>query len=211
LTGANAVVAAGSGPGRLISASLPEIDQPVGVIFLAADGTASLQDELRLPGDYSVIYASTVEAAVALSKGHRLDLVILDLGPSALEGLAVLRQLKADPVLGIAPLVLFGAFEDMSAIRQGLQLGARDYLIRGETTPSLVARRLRSWLDVPAMRALSRRAFRLALAAPAPVVPPAPVARTGLAELFGGSLIGLIVLLLKETRFLVAGRVTKRP
>src|ERR1700680_1467001 len=162
---------------------LPEIDQRVGVIFLAADGTASHQDELRLPRDYSVIDASTVEAAVALTQGHRLALVILDLGPSALGGLAMLRQLKADPVLGIAPLVLFGAYEDMSAIRQGLRLGARDYLIRGETTPALVARRVRSWLDDPAMRALSRRAFRLAPAGPAPVVPvPVSVARSRPAE-----------------------------
>ena len=51
---------------------LPEIDQAVGVIFIAADAAVSHRDELRLPRDYSVIDASTEGAAAALSEGHRL-------------------------------------------------------------------------------------------------------------------------------------------
>jgi CheY-like chemotaxis protein len=158
-----------------------------------------------------VVEAATVEAAAALSRGVRPDLVILDLGPASSGGLRVLHELKADPRMGNAPLVLLGAFADLEDIREGLRLGARDYLIRGETTPSLVARRLRSWLDDPARRALSRRSLRPAIGhvsqVPA-VVPSAP--RPGLVELFRGPLVGLIVVLLKETIFVVLGRNAKR-
>jgi CheY-like chemotaxis protein len=211
LTGGNVFVAAGSEPGPLVAARLPEIDEPVAVIFIAAGGAVPHRDQFRLPRDYSVIDTSTVEAAIALSQGHRLDLVILDLGPSAAEGLDTLRQLRADPRLGRAPLVLVGAFEDMGVLRQGLQIGARDYLIRGETTPALVARRVRSWLDDPAAQVLLRRAFGPSRKTPAPALrTPVPAAQTGMAKFYGASLIGLLVLLLKETRFVVMGRDTKR-
>jgi CheY-like chemotaxis protein len=211
LTEANAVVTAVPEPGRLVSVMPPEIDKAVGVIFLAADAGVSHRDRLRLPQDYSVIDASTVEAAAALSQGHPLDLVILDLGRAAVGGLAMLRQLRADPRLAIAPLVLLGAFEDIGAIHQGLQLGARDYLIRGETTPSLVARRVESWLYDPSRRALSRRSSRPALAGRAPDAPaPVPARHVGLVELLGGSFVGLVALLLNEKRFLVVGHAGKR-
>jgi CheY-like chemotaxis protein len=211
LSGAHAVFAAGSEPGRLVSVMQPETDQPVRVIFIGADGVP-LRDAFRLPTNYSVSAASTVKAAAALSRGHPFDLVILDLGPSALAGLQMLRILKADPRLGMAAVVLVGNFEDMWAIRLGLHLGARDYLISGETTPALVARRLRSWLDEPTRRALRRRASRVSPAAYAPAVPAAvPAARTSLAAHFGGPAAGLAMLLLKQTRFLVMGRGTTRP
>ena len=209
MTGANAVFAARPELGRLVAEKLSEIDQPLSVVFIAADAVVTHRDELRLPRDYSVIEATTVEAAAVLCQGHPPDLVILDLGHSALEGLNMLRRLKTDPRLGNAPLVLFGAFDDLRAIRHGLQLGARDYLIRGETTPSLVARRVRSWLDDPARQALSRRSPRPA-GAEAVGTAALPTARAGLAEVFGGALVGLVVVLLRETLLLVAGRGTKR-
>jgi CheY-like chemotaxis protein len=211
LTEASAFVAARLDLGRWWHSSLPEIDPAVCVVFIAADAVVSPRDEVRLPSDYSVIDASTVEAAAALSQGHRLDLVILDLGPSALGGLAMLRQLKADPHLGGAPLVLVGAFDDLDDIREGLKLGARDYLIRGETTPSLVARRVRSWLDAPARRALSRRSSRPTPNGHSPAVrATVAAAPTGVAQLFRGAIVGLIVVLLKQTVSLVVGRDTKR-
>jgi CheY-like chemotaxis protein len=182
------------------------------VIFMGPDGAVPLWDSFRLPAHYSVSAASSVEAAAALSRGHPFDLVILDLGPPAGGGLEILRLLKADPRLGTAAVVLVGTFEDMWAIRQGLQLGARDYLIRGETTPALVARRLRSWLDQPAKRAMRRRAARPAPPVPAPAVPVAvPAVRIGLAAHFGAPVVGLAMLLLKQTRFLVMGRDNTRP
>lgn len=195
----------------MVASSLPVIDPAVSVVFIAAEAVVSPRHELRLPSDYAVIDASTVEAAAALSRGHRLDLVILDLGPSALGGLAMLRQLKADPQLGGAPLVLFGAFEDLDDIREGLRLGARDYLIRGETTPSLVARRMRSWLDDPAKRALSRRSSRPNPNPHSPAVTAdAPAAPSTVVRHFRGAFVGLLVVLLKQTVLLLVGRNAKR-
>ena len=228
MTGANAVFAPGSDLGGLVDPTPgrdrrlaaqamngvphpPEHAREVTVLFIAADPTVSHEHGLRLRTDgYSVVEASTVEAARALSHDLWPDLVILDLESSSGDRLAVLRELQAEPHLGDAPLVLIGAFHDLEHMREGLRLGARDYLIRGETTPSLVARRMRSWLNDPARRAMSSRSPRPAAGRtstrPAAPATPSP----GLGELFRGAFVGLIVVLLRETFLLMVGRNAKR-
>jgi DNA-binding response OmpR family regulator len=189
----------------------PDAAQVVSVVFIAADPTVSREHGLRLRKDgFSVVEASTVEAARSLCQDLLPDLVILDLGSSSGDRLAVLRELQAEPHLGSAPLVVIGAFHDLADMREGLKLGARDYLIRDETTPSLVARRMRSWLNDPARRAMSSWSPRPAAGRTStrPAAPAAP--SPGLGELFRGAFVGLIVVLLKETIFLMVGRNAKR-
>jgi PleD family two-component response regulator len=124
---------------------LPEL--AVSLIFIAADHAVSHVHELRRQLDgYSVAEARTVEEAAALSVERPPDLLILDLGPSSLEGLTILRELKADGLLGPVPLLLLAAFDDLDDIREGLKLGARDYIIRGETSPSVLARGVPGWV-----------------------------------------------------------------
>ena len=206
LSGTNASPRRPLGARQMVATIPREIDQLVHVIFIAADPARSRRDELCLPGYYSVIEAPTVDAAAALSQRHPLDLLILDLGMPVARGLAMLRQLKADPRLQRAPLVLFGAFADMTAIRRGLELGARDYVITGETSPCLVARRVPGWLDDAPKQAVKDRSSRPPRHGGAPAVP-AP--HRGLAELFGGSLVGLVLLLLSEKRFLLLDRTSR--
>jgi DNA-binding response OmpR family regulator len=137
-------------PGKLGHRSLPSTlgpDSPVSLIFIAADHAVSHVHELRRQLDgYSVAEATTVEEASALSHDRAPDLLILDLGPSSLEGLTILRQLKSDGLLGPIPLLLLAAFDDLEDIREGLKLGARDYIIRGETSPSVLARGVPGWV-----------------------------------------------------------------
>jgi two-component system, OmpR family, phosphate regulon response regulator PhoB len=124
---------------------LPEL--AVSLIFIAADHAVSHVYDLRQQLDgYSVAEATTVEEAAALSVERLPDLLILDLGPSSLEGLTILRELKADGLLGSVPLLLLAAFDDLEDIREGLKLGARDYIIRGETSPSVLARGVPGWV-----------------------------------------------------------------
>ena len=131
------------GPWSLPSA-LPD---RLSLLFIAADHSASHVHELRSQLDrYSVAEATTVPEAAALSQERPPDLLILDLGPSSLDGLTILRELKSDGLLGPIPLLLLAAFDDLDDIREGLKLGARDYVIRGETTPSVLARGVPGWV-----------------------------------------------------------------
>jgi DNA-binding response OmpR family regulator len=129
------------------SPASPLPDLPVSLIFIAADHALSHVHELRLQlNGYAVAEATSVREAAAISVDRPPDLLILDLGPSSLEGLTILRELKADGLLGPVPLLLLAAFDDLEDIREGLKLGARDYIIRGETSPSVLARGVPGWV-----------------------------------------------------------------
>jgi len=133
--------------GHRILPADPLPESPVNLIFIAVDHAVSHVHELRQQLDgYSVAEARTVEEAAAISVERLPDLLILDLGPSSLEGLTILRALKADGLLGPVPLLLLAAFDDLEDIREGLKLGARDYVIRGETSPSVLARGVPGWV-----------------------------------------------------------------
>jgi DNA-binding response OmpR family regulator len=68
---------------------------------------------------------------------HTVDVILLDLGLPDTQGLAAVRRaLAAAP--GV-PLVVLTGMDDPSLAAQALQLGAHDYLIKGQIdTPGLL-------------------------------------------------------------------------
>jgi DNA-binding response OmpR family regulator len=153
------------------------VDQPamaglVPTLILVAN-RSDLPRRYQLPlqrGGCCLVWARTVEAAAALSEGGDPDLLILDLEPPV-QGLRKLSQIRAHPTLRTVPLIVLGAYRDMEDIRQGLALGACDYLIRDETSPSLLARRARSWLAGAAKPTLHLLSPRPAMADGPPSAP----------------------------------------
>ena len=81
----------------------------------------------------------------------RPDLVLLDVRLPIMEGFEVLEQLKteAPEVQGI-PVLILSNYGDARMIRRGLELGARDYLVKSATTPSILAARVKILLPPPA-------------------------------------------------------------
>lgn len=76
------------------------------------------------------------------------DLVLLDWMLPGLDGLGVLRRLKADPATAELPVILLTAKSEESDIVLGLEMGASDYITKPFSNKVLVAR----------IRALLRRA-----------------------------------------------------
>jgi DNA-binding response OmpR family regulator len=78
-------------------------------------------------------------SALALAAGTRPDLVILDLMLPGIDGLEVMRRLRAQP--GPAPaIILLTARGDESERVVGLRLGADDYVVKPFSPAELVAR-----------------------------------------------------------------------
>jgi DNA-binding response OmpR family regulator len=105
-----------------------------------------VEDELeiaRLVRDYlehagfGVTVAGTGEAAVASARGHRPDLVILDLGLPGRDGLDVAREMRRSSQV---PIVMLTARGDESDRIVGLELGADDYVVKPFSPKELVAR-----------------------------------------------------------------------
>ncbi len=105
----------------------------------------------RLVGDYldqaglRVLEAVRGEDALRLAREENPDLIVLDLGLPDVDGLDVLRRIRAESSV---PVVILTARSDETDLVVGLELGADDYVVKPFGPKELVAR----------IRALLRRA-----------------------------------------------------
>ena len=96
--------------------------------------------EFLLSGVDLVAVGTLAEALVCIRQ-QRFDVTLLDLSLPDSVGLGTLRQLQAaQPTI---PVVVLTATGDEQAGVDALRLGAQDYLIKGEISPTLLVRSMR--------------------------------------------------------------------
>lgn len=98
--------------------------------------TGLVRDYLDRAG-FSVLEAADGEAALATFRRHQPGAVILDLGLPGMDGLDVVRTLRAESTV---PIVILTARSDETDRVVGLELGADDYVIKPFGPKELVAR-----------------------------------------------------------------------
>jgi len=86
---------------------------------------------------YQVLCAATATEGLALARSHNPDLVLLDLGLPDLDGMAVLRELRA---WSRKPVVILSARNQEKDKVRALDLGADDYLAKPFGAAELLAR-----------------------------------------------------------------------
>ena len=108
---------------------------------LVADGdrgvAASLGRRLEAQGLAAEV-AFDGREAVALVRGGRFDILLLDVSVRAQDALSVLRELRGDGIT--LPVVMLAAEDDLEQKVTALRSGADDYLARPFHLPELVAR-----------------------------------------------------------------------
>jgi signal transduction histidine kinase/ActR/RegA family two-component response regulator len=83
----------------------------------------------RRPGT-KLVAATQGAQALDLARGHRPDLVLLDLHLPDMPGDAVLEQLQTDPITAEIPVVILSADATPPQIERLLAAGAREYLTK---------------------------------------------------------------------------------
>jgi two-component system, OmpR family, alkaline phosphatase synthesis response regulator PhoP len=94
---------------------------------------------------WTVVSAADGEAGLAALAPANPDCVVLDIMLPGIDGLEVLRKLKADPVRKRLPVIMTTAKGEESDVVTGLELGAADYVVK-PYSPKVLAARIRAAL-----------------------------------------------------------------
>jgi signal transduction histidine kinase len=81
-------------------------------------------------GGFAVTEAPDGATGLKLARVHAPDLILCDVNMDGLNGYEVLAALRNDPVLSTTPFVLMTGLADLSGMRQGMTMGADDYLAK---------------------------------------------------------------------------------
>lgn len=79
---------------------------------------------------YATLEAANGREGVRLAMQHLPDLVIADIMMPELDGFGVLRELRSSSATGLIPFLFLSARADKADIREGMKLGADDYLTK---------------------------------------------------------------------------------
>jgi DNA-binding response OmpR family regulator len=112
-----------------------------GAILIVEDDltfAAYLRKRLNRAG-YDVDLATDGLSALIQLRRAPPDLVILDLALPAVDGLSVLRSLRADPAIAGVPVIILTGRYSAADVEQATALGVADYLVKPTEEDALLA------------------------------------------------------------------------
>ena len=112
-------------------------------IILTIDDEPHIQELLEYnlaKAGYKVLRAETGEKGLEVLRSAQVDLVLLDCMLPGMDGMEVLREIRADLQLSLLPVMMLTAKGDEIDKVLGLELGADDYLSKPFSLRELEAR-----------------------------------------------------------------------
>jgi two-component system, response regulator YesN len=82
--------------------------------------------------DFAAEAGNGAEALAVLASRPEIDIVLLDLSMPVMDGLEVLRRLRAEPPPRPTAVIVLSAHDDYHLVRDAFKLGATDYLLKRE-------------------------------------------------------------------------------
>jgi two-component system phosphate regulon response regulator PhoB len=119
------------------------------ILLIEDDPAISVMYRIRLQEEgFEVIAAYDGESGVSAAAGSRPDLVLLDYHLPRLNGLQVLRELRARPETATLPVIVLSGNEDPAILHQLRDAGAVECLAKSRTTPSGLVAHVRAVLGL---------------------------------------------------------------
>jgi DNA-binding response OmpR family regulator len=117
-------------------------DDDYGARILLADDNADMRNYIRrlLSGRYVVETAANGLEALQMARQNLPDIILTDVMMPHLDGLGLLRKLRADPRTRSIPVIVLSARAGEEAEMARLERGADDYLVKPFSARELVAR-----------------------------------------------------------------------
>ncbi len=102
------------------------------------DGVRLPLEDLLVANGYEVLTAENGRQGVELAKKESPDLIISDIMMPEMDGYAAFEALQADPLTAVIPFIFLSAKADLADVREGLGLGADDYITKPFDSKQLV-------------------------------------------------------------------------
>jgi two-component system alkaline phosphatase synthesis response regulator PhoP len=96
---------------------------------------------------YEVISSEDGPSGLLQANQIKPDLILLDIMLPKLNGLDLLRTLKAKDETKSIPVILLTNLGQESVIKEGFELGAESYLIKSAYTPSQIVGEIKAFLQ----------------------------------------------------------------
>lgn len=104
------------------------------------------KERLELSG-YQIETASNGEKGLARVHQEEPDIILLDIMMPKADGYTVLSSIKSDPRLKDIPVIVISALGGDEAKTKAAEIGADDYLIKSETMPGEVIKKIEKVLE----------------------------------------------------------------
>jgi CheY-like chemotaxis protein len=122
-------------------------DEVIEVLLIEDDVDIRDMYQLRLSVDgYRVLTAADGDEGLTMAREHQPDIIFLDIRMPKKDGMEVLSEIRADPLLAHIPVVILSNYVDRELVERSLSLGATEYLVKANTTPSSVAGSIEEWI-----------------------------------------------------------------
>jgi CheY-like chemotaxis protein len=95
---------------------------------------------------HDAVHVHSGKAALHYMSDHLPDAVLLDYMMPEMDGLAVLRALRADPRTRALPVILFSANNDPKVVQSAMKQGASEYWVKATIAVEEMGVRLSRWL-----------------------------------------------------------------
>lgn len=95
---------------------------------------------------FEVITALEGKEGLHLAVEKKPDLIILDIVLPGVSGYEILRMLKKDPDTKDITVLVFSNLGQEEEIQKGLDLGASDYVVKTDVTPSQLVEKVKKML-----------------------------------------------------------------
>lgn len=116
------------------------------VLLVEDDSDMAQMYRLQLEMDgYQVAVAPDCRSGLAMITEFAPDLVLLDVGLPGKDGLALLDAMRQEEGVREIPILILTNNDDPALKRRSLELGARDFLRKSQTSPSDLAAQVKRW------------------------------------------------------------------
>jgi CheY-like chemotaxis protein len=119
---------------------------PLHILLVEDDPAVAGMYKLKLELEgYRVTVTRDGEEGLRVAREQHPNLIFLDVRLPKMDGMTVLEAMRGDDRTRHIPVLILSNHGEPPLIERGLRLGAREYLLKSETTPSGVAARARTY------------------------------------------------------------------